>query len=222
MEECSKGGLSGMNDTEVLAVILSYSKERGGAYTAAKKLVSYFGGFSAVLDAMPAELMRVGELSESDVVLLKMLPQLFREYMIEKLPGRPEIRSPETAGAYLLPFFLGETMETCYALLLDENKRVIECRKMATGDINVSHLNIRSFVFAAMDTKAKFVVAAHNHPAGFAIPSDEDRAATKSLYNALASIGVELADHIIVADNDFVSLAEDGFFDKLKRGAAKG
>jgi len=54
------------------------------------------------------------------------------------------------------------------------------------------------------------VVLAHNHPSGIALPSREDLIATKQVADALNATGVMLLDHIIVADGDFVSLAENG------------
>ena len=55
---------------------------------------------------------------------------------------------------------------------------------------------------------ASTVILAHNHPSGIALPSDDDCAATTRAAQALQTIGVALADHIIVADDDFVSMAQ--------------
>ena len=51
----------------------------------------------------------------------------------------------------------------------------------------------------------------HFHPSGIALPSDDDCAATTRAAQALQTIGVALADHIIVADDDFVSMAQSGY-----------
>ena len=64
----------------------------------------------------------------------------------------------------------------------------------------------------AILTSASTVILAHNHPSGVALPSDDDCAATEAARRALDTIGVTLADHIIVADDDFVSMAQSGFF----------
>ena len=57
---------------------------------------------------------------------------------------------------------------------------------------------------------ATSVVLAHNHPSGVALPSEEDKRVTQVIRDALDAVDVLLADHIIVADGDFVSLADDG------------
>ena len=56
------------------------------------------------------------------------------------------------------------------------------------------------------------MVLAHNHPSGIALPSREDVETTRRLAQALDAVGVILADHIIVADEDFVSLADSRLF----------
>ena len=56
----------------------------------------------------------------------------------------------------------------------------------------------------------------HNHPSGIALPSGEDMAATRRIFESLKLINVYLLDHIIVADNDCVSMRQTGFMDKLR------
>ena len=70
---------------------------------------------------------------------------------------------------------------------------------------------MRKIVQTALNQNAASVVLAHNHPSGYALPSQEDLDTTRTLQTALQSVGIVLADHIIVADDDYVSLADDGY-----------
>ena len=63
-----------------------------------------------------------------------------------------------------------------------------------------------------MACNATSVVLAHNHTSGIALPSREDERTTEKLKTALDAMGIRLADHIIVAGDDFVSMADNGFF----------
>ena len=72
-------------------------------------------------------------------------------------------------------------------------------------------LNIRLLVSNALLTSASAVILSHNHPSGVALPSPDDYATTDRAKEALATIGVALADHIIVADGDFVSMSDSGY-----------
>ena len=72
-------------------------------------------------------------------------------------------------------------------------------------------LDIRKLVENALLTSASAVILAHNHPSGVALPSPEDYATTDRAKQALATVGIPLTDHIIVADQDFVSFADSGY-----------
>ena len=115
-------------------------------------------------------------------------------------------------GAYLLERFAGETHEVVYQLCLDRKCKLLACKRLGEGGIASSGLDIRKLMENAILTSASTVILAHNHPSGVALPSDDDCAATEAARRALDTIGVTLADHIIVADNDFVSMAQSGFF----------
>ena len=90
-----------------------------------------------------------------------------------------------------------------YQLCLDGKGKKKGLYKLGEGDLGSVGLNIRQIMENTLRSKAVMVVLAHNHPSGVALPSHEDR-------EALETMGVRLVDHVIVADNDYVSMAESG------------
>lgn len=62
----------------------------------------------------------------------------------------------------------------------------------------------------ALGANATSVVLAHNHPSGIAVPSDADVTTTHRVAAALRTVDVILVDHIVVADDDFVSMVHSG------------
>ena len=86
------------------------------------------------------------------------------------------------------------------------------CRKLGEGDANSANVPVRRAVEIALNVNATTVILAHNHPSGVAIPSSEDVAATERLASALGAMAILLADHIIVADNDFVSMTQSRIY----------
>ena len=124
------------------------------------------------------------------------------------------LNTASRAGAYLLERFYGEQNEVIYQLCLDRKGKLLACKKLGEGSIASAALDVRKLVENAILNSASSVVLAHNHPSGIASPSGEDYAATDRARNALETIGVALADHIIVADGDFVSLAESGYLER--------
>ena len=71
---------------------------------------------------------------------------------------------------------------------------------------------IRRIVETALAANATSVVLAHNHPSGLALPSDADIQTTRRVAVALDAGEIGLIDHIVVADDDFVSMAQSGYY----------
>lgn len=98
-----------------------------------------------------------------------------------------------------------------YLLCLDRKGKLLSCKRMGEGGIASAGLDIRKLLETALLTSASAVILSHNHPSGVALPSADDFTATERAKTALESIGVQLADHIVVADGDFVSMADSGY-----------
>ena len=78
--------------------------------------------------------------------------------------------------------------------------------------MNSASVPIRRIVEMALNMNATSVVLAHNHPSGLALPSGEDVQTTRRLAVALDAVDITLADHIVVADDDYVSMAQSGLY----------
>jgi DNA repair protein RadC len=89
------------------------------------------------------------------------------------------------------------------------------CKEIGEGSVNSAGVPVRRIVETALGVNATTVVLAHNHPSGIAVPSNEDIQTTQRIATALNAVEIYLADHIVVAGDDFVSMAEDGFFEEL-------
>ena len=155
-------------------------------------------------------LEKVEGIGESAAILLSLVSRLSRKARIADASQETILNSSERAGAYLLERFAGERRELVFLLCLDRQGRLLACKRLAEGDVASADLNIRKVVEMALLTSASAVILAHNHPSGVAVPSSSDEAATRQVAEALRTIGVRLVDHIVVADRDFVSMADSG------------
>ena len=141
------------------------------------------------------------------------MPQVARRCLMSRSAQIEILDTTSKCGQYLLPYFHGESEEVVYLLCLDAKCKALDCVLIHRGGVNVASIAARKVVKAALDANATSVVLAHNHPSGLALPSPEDRQTTLVLKAALEAVGIVLADHIIVADDDFVSLRDDGILE---------
>ena len=204
-------GLDGFTDIQALELLLFYSIPRQDTNPVAHKLLQHFGSLSQVLEAPPEELMQVGGIKEHSAVLLNLINQMGRFYLVDKAQRERVLPTIEDCARYLQPYFYGRMNETVFLLCLDAKCKALCCKEVGEGSVNSAGISVRRIVETALREGATTVVLAHNHPSGIAIPSPEDIQTTRRVAAALQSVEIHLADHIVVADDDYVSMVQSGY-----------
>ena len=209
-------GLESFNELNALELLLCYAIPRRDTNEIAHRLLDAFGSLSGVFQASMQELTSIPGIGENAATLILMVPQIVKKAHVSKANETKIIRNSTDAGNYLLPYFLDEPDEIVMMLCLDNKRAVICCREMGRGVVNCVDANIRRMVETALKVKTTTVIVAHNHPNGVALPSREDDNFTRTLYRSLGLLGITLEDHIIVANDEFVSLADSGVMHLFK------
>ena len=146
-------------------------------------------------------------------LLLHLMADISQRARITSLPEKI-LNSPDRTGAYFMELLTGQKRELLYQVCLDGKGKLLTCRCIAKGTVSASAVHVRQVVENALYAGASTIILAHNHPSGVALPSDADVLVTHRIQEALAPLGIRLADHIIVADDDYVSMAESGFLQR--------
>ena len=201
--------LDGFSPHNILELLLFFGIPRRDTNVIAHALLDHFGSLSGVMDAPLAELTATPGVGEHAAALLKLIPQLARVYSSDK-NNDIVLNSTEKAGQYLLSRYIGRNEEVVFMVCIDSKCRITGTSLIHRGSVNTAEVNIRKIMSTALKFNAVGVIIAHNHPGGVALPSNEDLVATRRIREVLAPVNIQLVDHIIVADNDFVSLADSG------------
>jgi len=200
---------------KVLEMLLFYALPRADVNPLAHKLINHFGSLAGVLNASADDLMKLPQIGEHTATLLSLIPQVCRRYMMSQNAFDYIIDSSAKAGRYLIPRFVNERDEVLLLVCLDAKRKILNCREIGRGSTNSTSVNIRKIIEVALSHNSTSVVLSHNHTSGIALPSAEDEIATRQIYSALKIVSIELFDHIIIANDDFVSMAENGFFKSI-------
>ena len=193
----------------VLELLLFYAIPRKDTNELAHVLMDTFGSLKGVFDAPYEELIKVTGIGPNTAALLKLVPSLTRTYYSRDARSII-LDTSEKSGEYFLPYYIGQTEEVVRLACLDAGGKVISNQILHRGSANAAEVNIRKIVNIALRNNAMGVILAHNHPGGLPLPSEEDVATTKSIREALMPMGILLMDHIIVAGQDYVSMARSG------------
>lgn len=205
-----EGGLDSFEEHEVLELLLYYAIPRKDVNELAHRLIDRFGRLDAVFDAPLEALLEVEGVGANTALLIKLMPQVNRRYQLSGIVNNDcVLDTAEAAGKFFLPYFYAVKEENVYMAGLNAKCRVLFCDKVTGGNNGaLSGVAVRDIVEKAINKCAFSVILAHNHPDGVALPSVEDIEATRQITNALKSVQIKLADHIIVSGGEFMSVCE--------------
>ena len=210
-ERFLKEGLDSFTDIQVLELLLFYAIPRQDTNPIAHTLLERFGSLPQVLEAPVEELEKVPGVGHNAALLLSLAPAVGRYYMVERAKVGLGLQTIDACCEYLQTFFVGRRTEVVYLLCLDAKCKVLSCRAVGEGSVNSANVPIRRIVEMALAANATTVILAHNHPSGIAYPSQEDVITTRRVAAALSTVDIVLADHIVVADGDYVSMVQSGY-----------
>ncbi len=205
-------GLDGFEEVQALELLLFFCIPQGDTNVLAHTLLERFGSFSQVLEASTEELEKISGIGTHASTLLTLIKEMSRYYLVSRNETSPILTTTEACGAFLLPYYVGRMEETVFLICLDSKCKVICCKQVGQGNVNSAGISVRKIVETALAANAVSVVLSHNHPSGLAVPSNEDILTTRRIAVALDAVGIVLADHIVVADDDFVSLADSDLY----------
>ena len=206
-----RSGAESFAEHELLELLLFYAIPQKDTNPLAHELINRFGGLQGERSAPHEELVKVPGVGKNTAVLLRLIAPLYRQSLMFAANHEVILDTRERIGIYFRDIFIAHPEETMYQLCLDAKGRKLDMSKVGEGDVASVGLNVRRIMENALRSRAVMVVLAHNHPSGVALPSSEDKVATEMVREALETMGVRLVDHFIVADNDYISMAESGF-----------
>ena len=123
---------------------------------------------------------------------------------------RSQVTSPEDAYAIVGPLLAGRDREHCLLINLDTKHRVISVDTVSIGTVDHTFMSPREIFRTALLAGASATFLAHNHPSGDPTPSSDDRQVTRRLARAGTTLGVDVLDHLVVGNPEWVSLARLG------------
>jgi len=81
---------------------------------------------------------------------------------------------------------------------------------LSTGSLDSNIVHPREVFREAAANAAAAIVLFHNHPSGDPTPSPDDYTLTARMVSAGDVMGIDVVDHIILADQNYYSMVESG------------
>lgn len=206
-EKYRKYGFGKLTDEEKLRLILSYSENENNAANIVQDVLGAYGSLKTVFDSDLAMLRKEHGISEKSLVLLKLVPVAVHLCDINSYRDI-RLNNSENAKRYFSAYFRNSRTEVTVLTAVKKNFRMISTVVLAYGDSSEVSLSAKKVIDTVYSGDSDCVFLAHCHPHGNCSPSDSDVDSTMRLFGILDVMNIFLADHIITAGDNAVSLRE--------------
>lgn len=211
-ERFIRQGAKSLSNQELIAILLGTGTKKESVLTVANRVLINFEKLHNLKHATLEEMMDIKGIGEAKAVLILAAIELGRRLATKEVEERFTIRSPEDAATFLMQDMTSLQQEHFVVLFLNVKNQVLHRQTIFVGSLNASIVHPREIFREAVKRSAASIICAHNHPSGVPTPSPEDIDVTSRLYEAGKIVGVDVLDHVIIGDHQFISMKEKGYF----------
>ncbi|MBI1984608.1 MAG: DNA repair protein RadC [Candidatus Wildermuthbacteria bacterium] len=207
-------GSEALSAQELLALILGRGVRGESVMMASQKLLSRFGSLRGVVEASLEDLQAVKGLGLAKASQLKACLEMVRRIGQNLSTGSEQKKKSATSSQAVYNLVKSKirnyAKEHFMVLSFDTRNKLIGIDTVSVGTLTTSLVHPRETFQAAIARHASHIIIAHNHPSEDPQPSGEDREITRRLGEAGKLLGINLVDHIIIAQGRYMSFKEQG------------
>jgi DNA repair protein RadC len=203
-------GSEGLSDQELLAILLRTGAKDKSALELAEDILQR-GGLTALTQASIEELRLCKGMGLAKAAQLKAAVELSKRLARQSKGHKPIIKCPQDAAELVMAEMSYLDREHFKVINLNTKNEVIVIEAVSVGSLNSSIVHPREVFKQPIKRSAASLILVHNHPSGDTTPSREDMEITKRLYEAGSLLGIEIIDHLIIGQNNYLSMKEKGY-----------
>jgi DNA repair protein RadC len=194
-----------LSHTELIAILLGVGTKKEEVLGMADRILREYGQQAITSEKNAKRLAETLDIPLAKACQIVASFELGRRFY-QKKGGKPVyIRTTKQAFEYLKPIGALQK-EQLRGLYLNSRYQVIHEETISLGSLTANIVHPREVFQPALEYGAVAIIIAHNHPSGTLDPTEDDMVATEQLIAAGKIMGVDVLDHLIIADNKYISL----------------
>lgn len=203
-------GPKALANHELLAILLRTGTKNMNVLQLSMNVLSEFDDLFMLRQVTAEELMAISGIGKAKAIEMIAAIEFGNRVARASQIKEGTVTSSSYVGSLLLDELSGLSQEHVMALYLNTKNEIIKKETVFKGSLNSSVAHPREIFRGAVKYAAARVIIAHNHPSGNPEPSEADLSFTKRMAQAGEMIGIEVLDHIIIGEEAYVSLREQG------------
>lgn len=208
-EKIINHGVEGLNNTELLAVVLQSGFKDESALVLGGRVISMLDhGLQDLTHTTYEELIAVKGIGPAKACQILSAIELGKRVAVEKRQMLGKINSPTTVVNFFQNQLRHINKEKFIVVFLNTKNIISSYEVISVGSLNASIVHPREVFNRAIKRSAAAILLVHNHPSGNPEPSKEDEAITSRLCEVGQLIGIRVLDHLIISDDKYFSFKE--------------
>ena len=213
-EKMLSRGAGSLSDGELLAVLLRSGGRETSALDLARQLLDLADGrLSALFNLSQDRMLSLPGVGPGKAASVIAAFELGRRFLQEEFSlVRKPLMTARSVYDLMIPQLKGLQHEECWVLFLNDHNYLSGKTKVTSGGGNSTVIDVRQVIRTALDKGASAIVLVHNHPTGNPTPSQADIRQTEAVRKGVSAVGLDLLDHVVVADDSFFSFSDDRMY----------
>lgn len=210
-EKLVKKGVQSLSDAEIIALLIGSGTRNESAVELSKKVLKSANNNLNELGKLNIrDLTKMKGIGEAKAITILAALELGRRRKISEIIIKKKITQSKDVFELFQPTIGDLPHEEFWILLLNRSNRIIEKIKISQGGVSGTVIDVKIILKHAVEKLASSIILCHNHPSGNKAPSSADDIITGKLKSGAELLDIQVIDHIIVADVEFFSYADEG------------
>ncbi len=210
-EKLIRKGTSTLSDAELLAILINSGTKQKSALDLGRELLGLVNNNLNNLGKLSiADLEKLNGIGPARAVTIAAALELGRRRKLAEVEDVTQIKCSKDVADIFGPILSDLAHEEFWILFLNRSNKVINRMKLSQGGLSGTVTDVRIVMKKAIEYLASGIIVCHNHPSGNLNPSDSDSKITQKIKEAGILMDIQLLDHIIIADKDYYSFADNG------------
>lgn len=208
-EKLLQKGINSLSDAELLAILISSGTKKLSAVDLAKVILSEAENNLHLLGKKTInDLIKINGIGQAKAITIIAALELGKRRKNADLQ-QIKIRSSKEVYEIMQPILGDLPHEEFWVIYLNRSMKVIEKKRISIGGISATVIDIKIVLKSAIENLASSIILAHNHPSGNNNPSEQDKEITQKIKKAADLLEIKINDHIIIADRNYFSFADN-------------
>ena len=211
IEKLLLNGSESLSSAELLAIILRTGTKGENIISLSNRILAEFNGLDGLLEAGIDEITSIKGIKNIKASQIIAIGELVRRInKLNVIRKKDSITSPSDIAKLVMSEMVSLKQEVLKLIMLDTKNNIIGTKDVFKGSLNTSIVHPREIFKEALKKSSSSIIICHNHPSGDPTPSKEDINITIRLKECGKIMGIDLLDHLIIGENEYVSLKEKG------------